>query len=124
VWDLPLTAKGKERVLSAVDAVNTARLKSTVAACDWLTVAQGGRDGVDATWPLAQHADEDPEVQRSVAEAMEPLVTTGEVKPTFGTTPKTSSAMERGGVVRIRGVGSPAWLRRLGSVRSAALKWA
>lgn len=69
VRDLPLTAEGEEKVLSAVDAVHTARLKCTVAARGWPTVAQVGQDGADAAWLLAQRADKDPAFQRSVAEA-------------------------------------------------------
>ncbi|UXB25617.1 hypothetical protein K7567_07625 [Stenotrophomonas maltophilia] len=80
VRDLPLTTEGEERVLSAVDAVHTARLKAIVAAHGWPTVAQVGQDGADAAWLLAQHADKDPAFQRSVAEAMETLVATGQVK--------------------------------------------
>jgi len=80
VRDLPLTTEGEERVLSAVDAVHTARLKAIVAAHGWPTVAQVGQDGADAAWLLAQHADKDPAFQRSVAEAMEPLVATGRVR--------------------------------------------
>lgn len=80
VRDLPLTTEGEERVLSAVDAVHTARLKAIVAAHGWPTVAQVGQDGADAAWLLAQHADKDPAFQRSVAEAMEPLVAPGQVK--------------------------------------------
>lgn len=80
VRDLSLTAEGEERVHSAVDAVHTARLKSTVAARGWPTVAQVGQDGADAAWLLAQHSDKAPAFQRSLAEAMEPLVATGQVK--------------------------------------------
>lgn len=80
VRDLPLITEGEERVLSAVDAVHTARLKAIVAAHGWPTVAQVGQDGADAAWLLAQHADKDPAFQRSVAEAMEPLVATGRVR--------------------------------------------
>ncbi|WP_295517068.1 hypothetical protein [uncultured Stenotrophomonas sp.] len=43
-------------------------------------MAQVGQDGADAAWLLAQHADKDPAFQRSVAEAMKPLVATGQVK--------------------------------------------
>lgn len=80
VRDLPLTSEGEEKVLSAVDAVHTARLKAIVAAQGWPTVAQVGQDGADAAWLLAQHADSDPAFQRSVAEAMKPLVASGQVK--------------------------------------------
>lgn len=80
VRDLPLTTEGEERVLSAVDAVHTARLKSIIAVHGWPTLTQVGEDGADAAWLLAQHADKDPAFQRSVAEAMEPLVATGQVK--------------------------------------------
>lgn len=80
VRNLPLTTEGEERVLSAVDAVHTVRLKAIVAAHGWPTVAQVGQDGADAAWLLAQHADKDPAFQRSVAEAMEPLVATGQIK--------------------------------------------
>lgn len=80
VRDLPLTTEGEERVLSAVDAVHTARLKAIVAARGWPTLARVGEDAADAAWLLAQHADKDPAFQRSVAEAMEPLVATGRVR--------------------------------------------
>jgi len=80
VRDLPLTSEGEEKVLSAVDAVHTARLKAIVAAQGWPTMAQVGQDGADAAWLLAQHADSDPAFQRSVAEAMKPLVASGQVK--------------------------------------------
>ena len=80
VRDLPLTTEGEERVLTAVDAVHTARLKSIVAAQGWPTMAQVGQDGADAAWLLAQHADKDPAFQRCVAEAMKPLVATGQAK--------------------------------------------
>lgn len=80
VRDLSLTAEGEERVHSAVDEVHTARLKSTVPARGWPTVAQVGQDGADAAWLLAQHSDKAPAFQRSVAEAMEPLVARGQVR--------------------------------------------
>lgn len=80
VRDLSLTAEGEERVHSAVDAVHTARLESTVAARGWPTGAQVGQDGADAACLLAQHSDKAPALQRSLAEAMEPLVATGQVK--------------------------------------------
>lgn len=53
VRDLPLTTEGEERVLGADDAVHTARLKASVAAHGWPTVAQVGQDGADAAWLLA-----------------------------------------------------------------------
>ncbi|WP_423164513.1 hypothetical protein [Stenotrophomonas maltophilia] len=80
VRDLPLTAEGEERGLRAVDAVHAARLKSTVAARGWPTVAQVGQDGADAAWLVAQYADKDPPFHRSVAEAMQPLVARGQVR--------------------------------------------
>jgi len=80
VRELPLTTEGEARVLSAVDAVHTARLKSTVAARGWPTGAQVGQDGADAACLLAQHSHKAPALQRSHAEAMEPLVAPGQVK--------------------------------------------
>lgn len=80
IRDLPLTTEGEERVLSAVDAVHTAGLKTIVTAHGWPIVALVGQDGADAAWLLAQHADKDPAFQRSVAEAMQPLVATGQVR--------------------------------------------
>lgn len=77
---LPLTTESEESVLTAVDAVHTARLKAIMASHGWPTVAQVGQDGADAAWLLAQHADQDPAFQRSVAEAMRPLVAAGQVK--------------------------------------------
>ncbi len=80
VRDLPLTSEGEEKVLTAVDAVHTARLKAIVAAQGWPTVAQVGQDGADAAWLLVQHADKDPAFQRAVAALMKPLVASGQVK--------------------------------------------
>ncbi|WP_447896454.1 DUF6624 domain-containing protein [Stenotrophomonas acidaminiphila] len=80
VRDLPLTTEGEGRVLSAVDAVHSARLKAIVAAHGWPTVAQVGQDGADAASLVAQQADKDPPFQRSVAEAMQPSVARGRVR--------------------------------------------
>ncbi len=80
VRELPLTAEGEERVLRAVDAVHAPRLKSTVAARGWPTVAQVGQDGADAAWLAAQYAGKNSPFQRSVAEAMQPLVARGQVR--------------------------------------------
>lgn len=90
-------------------------------------MVQVGQDGADAAWLLVQHADKAPAFQRSVSEAMEPLVGTGQVNASntsiLGPHPRFP-VPERRGAVRTSGVGSPARLRRLGGLRSAALKWA
>lgn len=77
---LPLASPEEERLLTAVDAVNTARLKAIIGLQGWPTVSQVGQDGAEAAWLLAQHADKDPAFQRSVAEAMKPLIASGQVK--------------------------------------------
>lgn len=61
-----------------VDAGNTARLKAIIAEYGWPTRSMVGEDGASAAWLLAQHADRDPEFQRSVLRVMEnSVVTTG-----------------------------------------------
>lgn len=77
---LRLEDEDEIRVLTAIDAVNTARLKSIVAESGWPSQSLVGSDGAEAAWLLAQHADADPAFQRSVLALIEPLVAAGEVK--------------------------------------------
>lgn len=59
---------------SAVDSANQARLKQIVARFGWPTFSMVGKDGANAAWLLAQHADTDKPFQLKVLELMEPLV--------------------------------------------------
>ena len=80
IRSLDLQAPEEIRVLSAVDTLNTARLKQIVAAHGWPSASLVGKDGAGAAWLLAQHADADPEFQRQVLGFIEALVATGEVE--------------------------------------------
>lgn len=80
VRSLPLDDPAQVRVLTAVDAANTARLKAIIAAGGWPRLSTVGEDGAGAAWLLAQHADADPEFQRQVLDLIEPLVAAREVK--------------------------------------------
>lgn len=61
-----------------VDRRNTTRLKEIVDRHGWPTYSLVGRDGADAAFLLAQHADMDPEFQKRALSLMEPLIASGE----------------------------------------------
>ena len=61
-----------------IDARNTARLKEIVAKYGWPTNSMVGEEAAAAAWLLAQHADQDPDFQRSVLALMEKLLPQGE----------------------------------------------
>ena len=63
---------------ATVDRRNTARLKEIVDRHGWPTYSLVGRDGADAAFLLAQHADMDPAFQKRASSLMEPLVASGE----------------------------------------------
>jgi hypothetical protein len=69
-----LANKGNFTRWSAVDTANQARLKQIVAQFGWPTFSMVGKDGANAAWLLAQHADTDKPFQLNVLELMEPLV--------------------------------------------------
>jgi len=62
----------------AIDAANLLRIKTIVAQYGWPTVTMVGKDGAQAAWLLAQHADRDAPFQNQVLAMMEPLVAQGE----------------------------------------------
>jgi hypothetical protein len=72
--DGPVDPEGMARV----DAINTARLKEIVAQVGWPTKTMVDRDGAQAAWLLAQHADRDPAFQQDVLARMEKLLDSGE----------------------------------------------
>ena len=61
-----------------VDTDNTRWLEELLATRGWPGRTLGGTDGAEAAWLLAQHADRDPELQRSFLEALRGAVTAGE----------------------------------------------
>ena len=64
--------------LRAVDAANTARMKSIVAERGWPGRSLVGEDGAQAAWLLVQHADHDPAFQRACLELLSHAVQAGE----------------------------------------------
>jgi uncharacterized protein DUF6624 len=69
------------REWTRVDAANTARLAQIVAEHGWPTRSLVGDDGANATWLLAQHADQDPAAQRRFLDLLRAAVAAGEASP-------------------------------------------
>ena len=63
------------------DHENTRWLKRVVEMNGWPRISDVGEKAADAAWLLAQHADADPLFQLDALQAMEPLVTSNEVRP-------------------------------------------
>lgn len=61
-----------------VDTENTRWLADLVATRGWPGRTLAGTDGADAAWLLAQHADQEPELQRTFLEALRGAVADGE----------------------------------------------
>jgi hypothetical protein len=66
--------------ITRVDARNTARLREIIERWSWPKRSAIGDEAADGLWLLAQHADADPELQRSALAAMEALLPSAEVK--------------------------------------------
>ena len=66
--------------IATVDKRHTARLKEIVHQYGWPTNSLVGKDGANAAFLLAQHADMDLPFQRDVLRMMEPLVASGEAE--------------------------------------------
>ena len=64
-----------------VDAENTRWLADLVAARGWPGRTLAGTEGAEAAWLLAQHADQDPELQRTFLDALRGAVAAGEASP-------------------------------------------
>ena len=64
-----------------VDTGNTRWLADLVATRGWPGHTLAGTDGAEAAWLLAQHADRDPELQRTFLEALRGAVADGEASP-------------------------------------------
>jgi hypothetical protein len=64
-----------------VDTGNTRWLADRVASRGWPGRAVAGEDGATAAWLLAQHADRDPELQRTFLEALRGAVADGDASP-------------------------------------------
>jgi hypothetical protein len=69
---------GAAEHLRAVDAANTARMKTIIAARGWPGRSLVGKDGAQAAWLLVQHADHDPAFQRACLEQLGQAVQAGE----------------------------------------------
>lgn len=64
-----------------VDTDNTRWLADLVATRGWPGRTLAGPDGAEAAWLLAQHADGDPELQRTFLEALRGAVADGDASP-------------------------------------------
>lgn len=70
------------RQMGAVDADNTAWLKSMLAERDWPAQSVVGTAAAEAAWLLAQHADADPDFQQRCLTMLGAAVGAGEASPT------------------------------------------
>jgi hypothetical protein len=64
-----------------VDVDNTRWLRSRIASQGWFKISTSGVDADRAAFLLVQHADRSPDFQSEVLSMLEPLVATGETKP-------------------------------------------
>jgi hypothetical protein len=64
-----------------VDTSNTRWLADTLAARGWPGRTMAGEDGAHAAWLLAQHADQDLDLQRAFLDALRGAVAEGEASP-------------------------------------------
>jgi hypothetical protein len=64
-----------------IDAHNLGYLRRFVAAHGWFPISGWGEKVEAAAWLLVQHADPDPVFQREVLARIEPLIATGDTKP-------------------------------------------
>ncbi len=64
-----------------IDEDNTTWLAGVVAERGWPGRSMAGEDGAHAAWLLAQHADQQPQVQRDFLAAMRAAVVHGEAWP-------------------------------------------
>ncbi|WAC47940.1 hypothetical protein OVA03_14730 [Asticcacaulis sp. SL142] len=67
--------------LCATDISNTNWLKAELAQNGWFKISTHGPGADGNAWLLAQHADHDPAFQRDVLALLEPLVATGDTRP-------------------------------------------
>lgn len=67
--------------VGTIDTESAAFLRTMLTDHGWPTCAMVGQDGASAAWILAQHADDDPALQRRVLDLMEPLVADGQARP-------------------------------------------
>jgi carboxyl-terminal processing protease len=66
---------------NAVDAADTADLKDLLKIYPWFNISKFGAHADENAWLLVQHADLDPEFQRSVLATLSSLWQKGETKP-------------------------------------------
>jgi hypothetical protein len=81
---VPLNEPWPEEVIEecrAVDTDNTEFLKSVVAEHGWPGHDLVGEHAAHAAWLLVQHADDDPEFQKSCLLPLQDAVDTGQAKP-------------------------------------------
>ncbi|MFD8558285.1 DUF6624 domain-containing protein [Streptosporangium canum] len=65
----------------AVDIGNTAFLKKVIAERGWPGKDMVGETGAHAAWLLAQHADQDPQLQRDCLPLLQAAVDAGQAQP-------------------------------------------
>lgn len=64
-----------------IDRENSIFLKKLLDTAGWPRVSQVGESGARAAWLLAQHADHDPELQKTILGVMYELAAIGEALP-------------------------------------------
>lgn len=75
-FDMAVTAYAQQ-----IDARNAATLRRFMAVHGWFPVSSWGAAVEGAAWLVAQHADNDPWLQREVLARIEPLVATRDTDP-------------------------------------------
>ena len=63
------------------DQTRTTRLKDIIREHGWPTIALVGKDGADAAWTIAQHADLDPAFQQEALDLLRRAVADGQASP-------------------------------------------
>lgn len=63
--------------INAHDRENQRALRALLPAAGWFSVAEVGRDGLHASFLIAQHAKDDPELMRLALARLRPLVGSG-----------------------------------------------
>ena len=74
--------KALEELHNEINVTNTNDIKSLLQIYPWFRISEFGEDIDEKAWLLVQHADDDPEFQKSILVVLENLVKINETNPT------------------------------------------